>query len=265
MQKPSKIIEPHYIEHFCAGLVSIIIPVLCLHRRRSLRYGFRKLYRLPDILEDIKNISMPHETIIVCNSKDTDLINFIYNCPMIDKYCLNSTNVGVARAWNMGAMLAEGEYLCFSNDDVELGEGALERLIEVMASSEEIGQVGPRGGKYRGAFAQRKVGVNSIEEADEISGFFFVMKRKVFDLVGGFDVAFTPAGYEETDMSFKIRNIGYKCLIVPHLNIEHHNELGVSNWKNKYIKYFNNSISTEHLTRRNIAVFQKKWFDTLED
>jgi len=238
----------------------MIVPVLQLHRDWNWRYRLRKPYNLPDLLEDMKSVTIPHETIVVCNSLEKKLMKYIASSSLIDKYCFNSVNVGVARAWNMGAMLAEGEYLCFSNDDVELGKGALEKLVEVLASREDIGQVGPSGGKYRGAFSQEKVGLDATEEADEISGFFFVLRRKVYDLAGGFDVAFTPGGYEETDMSFKIGLLGYKCLVVPHLNIIHHNESGVSNLLNKHIKYFKQGISVKNLNIKNIALFQKKWF-----
>ncbi|MHB8742010.1 MAG: glycosyltransferase family 2 protein [Sulfuricaulis sp.] len=217
-------------------------------------------YTLQEALRDLRqNVRLEHETIVVCNGQESDLVGFVTASDQIDKYCLNSVNVGVARAWNMGAELAEGEVLCFVNDDVEVGEGAVERLFEALSSAADVGQVGPRGARWRGAEHDRFVGETEIEEADAISGFFFMIKSDVFRDVGGFDIAYTPAGFEEIDMSFKIRRAGKKCLVVPKLAITHHHHHGVSAYSTT-IQYLSTSIDTRTLHERNKAYFNRKWF-----
>lgn len=240
--------------------ISFIIPVLHLRRPLNKRRLFMPRYTIKDTLRDLRqNVRVDHETIVVCNGQEMALTEFIRSSKEVDKYCLNSVNAGVARAWNMGAELAEAEVLCFVNDDVEIGEGAVEKLFEVLQSSDDIGQVGPKGARWRGAEHDRYVGETEIEEADAISGFFFMIKSQVFHEVGGFDIAYTPAGFEEIDMSFKIRRVGRRCLVVPHLPIVHHHHHGVSAY-NTTIQYLSSSIGTRVLHERNKAYFVRKWF-----
>jgi len=93
--------------------ISFIIPVLHLKRPLNKARFFMPRYTLPDVLRDLRdNVSLTHEVIVVCNGQDQELVDFVSNHPSIDKYCLNSVNVGVARSWNMGAEMAEAQALC---------------------------------------------------------------------------------------------------------------------------------------------------------
>lgn len=239
--------------------ISFIIPVL--HRRRPMnkKRFFVPRYTIADVLRDLReHVVADHEVIVVCNSREPELVEFISGHAHVDKFCLNSVNVGVPRAWNMGAELAEGQVLCFVNDDVEIGAGAVEPLVGALMQSDDVGQVGPRGARWRGAVHDRFVGETTIEEADAISGFFFMIKSDVFRQVGGFDVAYTPAGFEEIDMSFRIRQLGKKCLVVPGLPVVHHHQHGVSAYATT-IQYLSTSIDTQTLHERNKAYFMRKW------
>jgi GT2 family glycosyltransferase len=241
-------------------LISFIIPVLYLRRPKNKKRLFMPRYAIGEVLRDLhENVTVDHEVIVVCNSREPELVEFITSHEHVDKYCLNSVNVGVARAWNMGVELSEGQALCFVNDDVEIGSGSVDRLVDALMQSDEVGQVGPRGARWQGAEHERYVGETQIEEADAISGFFFMIKSDVFRQVGGFDIAYTPAGFEEIDMSFKIRQIGKKCLVVPNLPITHHHHHGVSAY-NTTIQYLSTSIDTRTLHERNKTYFMRKWF-----
>jgi GT2 family glycosyltransferase len=180
----------------------------------------------------------------------------------VQKFCINSVNVGVPRAWNMGAMMAEGEFLCFANDDVEIGAGGLEPLVEALRADPRAGEAGPKGGLWDAAGSGPRVGLEVTEEAEEISGFFFVLKRPVFDEVGGFDVNYTPAWFEEIDMSFRVRSRGYRCLVVPQANVRHHPHYGVSSNRDP-IDFFHRRISAEELYTRNREYFERRWREQL--
>ncbi len=239
--------------------VSFIIPVLHLKRPLNKARFFIPRYTLVDALRDLhNNVTLPHEVIVVCNGQDKDLTDFITSHPHIHKYCLNSVNVGVARSWNMGAEMAEGEVLCFVNDDVEIGADGIEKLYEVLMGSESIGQVGPVGARWNGADHEKFVGEKMIEEADAIAGFLFMLREKNFRTVGGFDPAYSPAGFEEIDMSFALRAQGLKCLAVPGLNLNHHHHHGVSSY-NSIVSYLGKEIETHALHLRNKAYFLNKW------
>ncbi len=242
--------------------ISIIIPVLHLTRPLNKKRFFVPRYTLPDVLRDLhENVTVPHEVIVVCNGQEQDLVKLVSSHPHIDKYCLNSVNVGVARSWNMGSEMAEGEALCFVNDDVAIGKGGLESLFQTLYASQDVGQVGPMGAKWNGAVHSHYVGESSIEEADAISGFLFMLRSTAFRQVGGFDPAYSPAGFEEIDMSFSLRKLGLKCLVVPNLEIKHHHHHGVSSYRSE-VSYLGKTIDTEELHLRNKKYFIKKWISS---
>jgi GT2 family glycosyltransferase len=241
-------------------MVSIIIPANRLEKRRNPRFFYKKKFGLAATVDSIvENVSIDHELIVVINNiRDPELVHFVETHSSISKYVLCSANAGVARAWNIGANIAEGQQLCFCNDDVEVGKGAVETLVSVLDSRESVGQVGPAGGLWEGVQSGKRVGTTEIEEADEISGFLFVIKARVYEEVGGFDNEYTPAGFEEIDMSFKIRGKGYQCLVVPNVDVTHWGHHGISSTRTR-IEYLGKSIDTVELNERNKAYFLKKW------
>ena len=242
-----------------APKVSVIIPTLHLERPKNVKYFMFQRYTLGQVLSDLQdNVKLPVEVIVVCNGQDPELVELVKSHRGVRKYCLNSVNVGVSRAWNMGAMMAEGEALCFLNDDVHVGPGAIEGLYEMLMSDASIAQVGPKGVKWRGAEHEAFVGISSIEDADAISGFMFMIRKSAFAAVGAFDVAYTPAGFEEIDMSFMLRRRGWRCVVVPALDVKHYERHGVSA-STGAIGYFGKSIGTRELHNRNKEYFVRKW------
>ena len=239
--------------------ISIIIPTLHLTRPLNKKRFFVPRYTLAEVLNDIhQNVKVPHEVIVVCNGQQRDLVDFVTQHPHIDRYCLNSVNVGVARSWNMGAEMAEGEALCFVNDDVQIGPGGLESLHQVLMGDASIAQVGPVGAKWKGAEHDCFVGEQYQEDADAIAGFLFMMRTDAFRKVGGFDPLYSPAGFEEIDMSFRLRALGWRCVVVPGLNLKHHHHHGVSNFRTE-VSYLGKTIDTESLHLRNTDYCENKW------
>jgi GT2 family glycosyltransferase len=242
-----------------APKVSVIIPTLHLARPKNAKYFMFQRYTLEQVLSDLQqNVKLPREVIVVCNGQDPELVELVKSHQGVDKSCLNSVNVGVSRAWNMGAMLAEGEALCFLNDDVHVGPGAIEELYETLSSDSAIVQVGPKGANWRGAEHERFVGETCIEDADAISGFMFMIRTSAFTDVGGFDTAYSPAGFEEIDMSFMLRRRGGRCVVVPGLDVKHYERHGVSA-STGTIGYLGKSIGTRELHNRNKEYFMRKW------
>lgn len=243
-------------------LVSIIAPTRQLKRSKNLRHMLRPVTSLPDLVASIRdNVKLPHELIVVVNDEgDRKLIDYVTKSPDIDKYCLNSCNAGVSRAWNQGRMLAEAESLLYVNDDAVLGPESVERLREALWSAPDVGEVGPKGGRWHRDQSGERTGLERVEEADEISGFCFMLRAEAFDQVGGFDIRYTPAGCEEIDMSFAIRNKGWRCLVVPGLDIRTEPAHGISA-RDTTIRYLNNSaVNTRELHKRNTALFLSKWY-----
>lgn len=236
-------------------MLSLIIPAMELVKKRNLRFVHRKRFTLHDTIESIAtSTTVDHGLLVVVNNThDRALVDFVTGSPRVSKYALCSANVGVPRAWIIGAMISEGESLCFCNDDVEVGLGAIEALLEVLHSHPSIGEAGPAGGKWSGVVSGPRVGLEVVEEADEVSGFFFMLKSEVYREVGGFDNAYTPAGCDEIDMSFAVGGRGYRWLVVPHLRIVHHGSHGISSHHADI-----QVISTEDADKRNKTYVMSK-------
>ena len=240
-------------------VLSVIIPILYLKRPTNAKRFFMPRYTIREVLRDLQaNVKMPFEVVVICNGDDPELIELVRTHDGIDKYSINSVNAGVARSWNMGAQMAEGRALCFLNDDVAVEAGALEGLYEMLFSSPGIGQVGPTGARWKGAEHDRFVGEEQVEDADAIAGYCFMLRDDLFRTLGGFDVAYSPAGFEEIDLSFAVRKAGFRCVVVPKLPIHHYHHHGVSAYRSE-IRYLAHTIDTVTLHERNKAYFKAKW------
>jgi GT2 family glycosyltransferase len=241
--------------------ISIIIPVQSLKKQKSTRFFYKSVFGIVETLNSIKcnPPKIDFEIVIIINGKtDTELIKYISENAFVTRYAILSDNVGVSRAWNIGAQMSTGDFLCFCNDDVEFEIQSFEKILNVLIGNEIVGQVGPEGGMWKGITSGKRVGLNNVEEADEISGYFFIIPNKVFVKTGGFDIQYSPAGCEEIDMSFQIRKLGYKCLVVPNTGIKHHGHHGIS-LKNTNIFFLGKNINTLDLDKRNKEYFLSKW------
>ena len=238
--------------------LSIIIPALHWKRPLNKKRFFMPRQTIVETLADIqKNVKLDYEIVVVCNGQDPELIEFVKNSPDIDKYAINSVNIGVARSWNMGAQLAEGEFLCYLNDDVSIGENALETLLTHF-DNPKVGETGSEGSFWKDCAHDRFYEGATPGVADVVSGFCFVVRSSLFHQLGGFDIAYSPAGCEEIDFSYRIRQAGLQCMIDPTVNIKHFHHHSVSSQKID-IHYLSKTINTEALHQRNTAYFRKKW------
>lgn len=242
--------------------ISIIIPVQSLKKPKSTRFFYKSIFGIVETLNSIKNNppKIDFEILVIINgNNDTELIEYISENKLVTRYAILTDNVGVSRAWNIGSQMATGDFLCFCNDDVEFKSDSFEKLLDILIDDKTAGQIGPEGGMWEGVTSGKRVGLSQIEEADEISGYFFIIPNFVYSKTGGFDIEYSPAGCEEIDMSFKIRQLGYKCLVVPNTGIKHHGHHGIS-LKNTNISFLGMNINTLDLDKRNKKYFLSKWY-----
>ena len=57
---------------------------------------------------------------------------------------LNDSNLGFAKANNIGLAVARGRYVCLVNSDVVVSPSCLETMLEYMERSPDIGLLGPK-------------------------------------------------------------------------------------------------------------------------
>lgn len=236
-------------------MISIIIPTRELKRSKNQHYFYKKITSISDLLNSLENVkNCDFEVIVIINGVyDSKLIDYVEKNKIISKYAILSTNSGVSRAWNIGRNLAEGEQLLFLNDDVVVHEQDLDLLKSSL--NEDVVMVGPKGSVWENG---KHIRYSDKEDVNVISGFAYMIKSEVFDEIGGIDINFTPAGYEEVDLSFKVLKSGYSLKVVPETKFATNPVHGISA-KNTDISFFNSKINTRELHDRNTKYFKEKW------
>lgn len=126
-------------------------------------------------------------------------------------------NYGFGLANNIAASHGSSDFICFLNIDTEIQEGMLEQLFQYIDQSPatvgiwELRQFPFEHPKYYDPVTL---------ETPWCSGAAFVMRRKVFEEIGGFDPNFFMYA-EDVDLSWKTRAAGYKILYCPKALIKH--------------------------------------------
>jgi O-antigen biosynthesis protein len=157
------------------------------------------------------------------------------------RYHRRSENGGFIAACNDGAARARGDYLVFLNNDTVPQPGWLDALLATFAEHRNVGLVGaqllyPDGrlqeaggvvfadgsgwnyGKFESADDPRFA---YLRDCDYASGAAIAIPRALFVQLGGFDIRYSPAYYEDTDLAFAVRAAGKRVLYQPAARVVH--------------------------------------------
>lgn len=196
---------------------SIIIPV---HNRAE--YTLLALWSLS------LQTCLDYEIIVVDNASTDQTKQLLAKIEGIEVLSAK-TNLHYIEGCNRGAAHAKGEILLFLNNDCIVHRSALERITHHFQNS-EIGAVGgllltPQGiiqeAGCRALFDGSTIGINRFldpkdagdsGEVDYCSGAFLATPKKLFDDVGGFNEAFTPAYGEDVDYALTLKEHGKKII-----------------------------------------------------
>ena len=134
----------------------------------------------------------------------------------------NASNLGFVGSCNAGAAIANGEFLYFLNNDTVVTAGWLDALLRCFDEEADAGLVGAKL-VYPDGRLQEAGGIvfrdgsgwnygrfddpadpryNFRREADYCSGAAILIRRDLFERLGGFDSRYAPAYYEDTDLAF---------------------------------------------------------------
>lgn len=155
--------------------------------------------------------------------------------------------LGVARARNLGARLAVGEVLIFSDAHVRpssdwwapLGKELRRDGVGAVGPALVDGPAGFRG--YGLTFTDLATNLAWLDRQGDsaypiplVPGFFLAVRRDVFHQVGGFDSAMHGWGMEDNEFSVHLWTRGFECLIVPTVEVIHDRTVRVyhSDWAN---------------------------------
>jgi GT2 family glycosyltransferase len=153
----------------------------------------------------------------------------------------NERNAGFVDASNQGAASAKGNYLVFLNNDTTVLAGWLDHLIETIEDDRAVGAVGSMF-LYPDGSIQEAGGVvwqngaadhygwhaspddrrfNFAREVDYCSAASLLIRTEIFNSLAGFDRLFAPAYYEDVDLCFGVRSLGFKVIYQPTSRLIH--------------------------------------------
>jgi GT2 family glycosyltransferase/glycosyltransferase involved in cell wall biosynthesis len=193
---------------------------------------------LVSILENSGDI--PYEVIVADDGSSDETRNLSSYASNI-KIVVNTTNLGFLMNCNNAARHATGRYLMFLNNDTIVQPGWLKPLVDLMEHDGRVGLAGPKllypdgrlqeaggivwqdgsGHNYGRFDAPEKPEYNYLKETDYVSGAGILVRKSLWDEIGGFDEQFAPAYYEDTDLAFEIRKRGFKVIYQPLSSIVH--------------------------------------------
>ena len=189
----------------------------------------------------------------------------------------NLSNVGTSKGRNQGFKAARGQYIVFLDNDAEVTPDWLTPLIACASSNTDIGACGskiisPKGDvifappTIKNSYVNKKLVETGLEfthtlhhdddevrQQQEVTWYpstCLLIKRHVFSMTGGFDEKLFMCE-EDKDLSFLIKQIGFKIIYVPTSTVYHHHQLDQG--------AYGQIRSNLKVILSDIKYFQEKW------
>lgn len=147
---------------------------------------------------------------------------------------------------NLGVRESRGDLLAFLNNDIEVVHGTWLTELVSQALRPEVGVVGAKL-LYPDGFVQHAgvvIGVGGVadhafrlypgdhpgpegrlvvaQQCSAVTGACMVLRREVFERVGGFDEVELPVAFNDVDLCLKVRAQGLRVVWTPHARLVHH-------------------------------------------
>jgi len=178
---------------------------------------------------------------------------------------------------NFGRSYANSEYLLFLNNDIEIITPDWISEMLMYAQREDIGAVGAKlyypddtvqhagvilglggvAGHSHKTFARDNPGymhrLRLVQNMSAVTAACMMMRRDVFDEVGGFDEMLAVA-FNDVDLCMRIRESGYLIVFTPFAELYHYESIsrGYEDTQNKIARFANE-----------INMFKERWADEL--
>jgi len=153
-------------------------------------------------------------------------------------FMFNSANAGFGAANNRGARASHGDLLMFLNNDTLVRTEILPQIESHFATNPSCGAAGLQllntdgtaqysTGKFPTPWSEwrmsRRHNLYKAEDTvrrDWVSGAAMVVRRTVFEEVGGFDYRYFMY-FEDVDLCARIRGAGHEIHYLPGISVEH--------------------------------------------
>lgn len=171
----------------------------------------------------------------------------------------NEVNLGFVKSANRGLLHSESPWVCLLNSDTLMTPGALERMIGRCERDASIGLCSPLSngavnlsvrippGEDVFSFADRVARTSPALYPDAVTvvGFCLLVRREVIRALGVFDETFDRGYGEETDLHYRARAAGWRCVVADDTFVYHRSGASFAD-------------GTER-TRRNLKIVMDRW------
>ncbi len=182
---------------------------------------------------------VPYRVIVVDDGSSDGTAEELSQIPGITVVS-DGENHGFLRAVHAGVAASDEEFVVLLNNDTIVTDGWLDALL-LTAADPTVGVVGSmllypdgmlqeagslifsdgRGINFGKGDIPARAWYQFPREVDYCSGASLLIRRTAWDAVGGFDLAFAPAYYEETDLAFAVRHHGFRVMYQPRSVVFH--------------------------------------------
>lgn len=223
--------------------------------------NFNDKDHLAECLSSIQNNlqSLSYEIIVVDNFSSDGSADMVAARFPQTKLMRNDANLGYPAANNIGIQKSQGDFLLFLNPDTLIYAGVIEGLMGELKNNPHIGGVAPAlslgPDKYQVSFGWevnfwtelvKKCGLNAYyssvmkrkkhsRQVHWLSGACLLTRKKAVDEAGRFDEQFFLF-FEDIDLCFRMRKLGWALVILPEYEILHHagSATDKTPWKSRY-------------------------------
>lgn len=162
---------------------------------------------------------------------------------------IRKTNGGFSAAVNDGIRSTASDLIVLLNNDVEVTPGFLDPILPLF-DDEQVFSVSPSiilpkwgnldegcktGSWHHGIFYTSQLqGISGIRPVLYTTGCAAVYRRSMLEELGGFDEAYSPFYWEDTDLGYRAWKRGWKNLYQPASVVYHQHSASISRIKSSY-------------------------------
>ncbi|MCW2264981.1 GT2 family glycosyltransferase [Gluconobacter cerinus] len=180
-------------------------------------------------------------------------------------------NIGYLEGCNIGLAEVDAPFVLYLNNDLRLYPNSVAHALQRLRSSDDIGAVGAklirsnmrlqeagsiiwRDGAtygYRREDSPNLPEANFVRDVDYCSAAFLMVRSSILIQLGGYDLRYRPAYFEDTDLCVRILKMGARIVYDPNVVVEHL-EYGSSG-----------SVGSQTLIHANLRIFSRAHQDFL--
>jgi GT2 family glycosyltransferase len=161
-------------------------------------------------------------------------------------------NQGFGQSVNEAVARSNADWVLVLNSDIEIHENFLPLLCEALAADPELAVISPTEGDISNAKAERYMRQpGGYITTYRFRGYAFLIRRAVFQAMGGFDAQFGRGYYEDTDLGRRLSQQGWRMGVHPDAAVHH--ETGASFGRGKAYRELVQQNRARYLSRYPLA------------